>query len=65
MKNETAEIRICPRCEHRYIGHPSLSRVDNMTCICPDCGAREALAALGVDETEREEIIRIMNRHRH
>lgn len=27
---------------------PALSREDNQTLICPDCGTREALASMGV-----------------
>lgn len=33
----------CPKCGHTYQGYPALSRVDNRTEICPDCGIREAL----------------------
>lgn len=34
---------ICPKCGREYIGWPALSRKDNRTEICPDCGMREAL----------------------
>ena len=34
---------ICPVCGREYDGYPALSRKDNKTEICPDCGLREAL----------------------
>ena len=37
--------KICPRCKNYIIGHPALSRVDNRTEICSDCGLLEALEA--------------------
>lgn len=33
----------CPVCKKIYVGASALSRVDNKTLICPDCGYREAL----------------------
>ena len=42
----------CPICGQEYIGAPALSREDNQTLICPDCGTRQALAAIGVTDTE-------------
>ena len=35
--------RICPFCGETYTKHPAVSRVDNKTCICPECGVEEAL----------------------
>lgn len=63
MKN-TNEIRIktCPRCGGIYCGAPALSRQDNETPICPDCGTREALESLGVGEEEQESILKIIHR---
>lgn len=37
--------RTCPICGQRYTEPPALSRRDNKTYICPDCGTMEALAA--------------------
>ena len=31
---------VCPKCRKPYTGRPALSRVDNKTDICPDCGMR-------------------------
>lgn len=35
--------KICPRCHKKYTEYPALSRKDNKTEICPDCGTEEAL----------------------
>jgi len=35
--------RVCPVCGETYTGYPAISRRDNLTEICPDCGTREAL----------------------
>lgn len=42
----TKQARICPRCGRTYTEQPALSRVDNETDICPECGMMEALAAI-------------------
>ena len=33
----------CPYCGGKYKGYSVLSRKDNKTEICPNCGAREVL----------------------
>ena len=33
----------CPRCKRTYRGFPALSRRDNETDICSDCGTAEAM----------------------
>ena len=64
MKDDNAaRIAVCPLCGRAYAGHPALSRKDNETLICPDCGTREALATLGIDTEEQEEIISIIHHH--
>lgn len=40
------KARICPVCGRAYTEPPALSRRDNTTDICPDCGVMEALAAM-------------------
>lgn len=42
----TKQARICPRCGRTYTEPPALSRADNETDICPECGMMEALAAI-------------------
>ena len=53
---------ICPKCGQSYKGRPALSREDNKTLICPDCGVREALESIGVDVNEQEEILAAIHR---
>lgn len=38
-------MKICPKCKQEYSGYPALSREDNKTEICPQCGQKEALEA--------------------
>ncbi len=52
------KIKKCPKCGAEYQGYPALSRKDNKTKICPDCGTREALESIGIDVKEREQIIK-------
>ena len=56
MKNEI-QLRKCPKCGMLFSERGAVSRVDNVTIICPDCGTREALESIGVDETEQEKIL--------
>ena len=42
--------RICPICGKKYTAFPALSRTDNETLICPDCGTRQALMTIGISE---------------
>ena len=53
---------ICPRCGKTYYGRPALSRVNNKTLICPDCGTREALESIGVDTAEQDKILETIHR---
>ena len=52
---------ICPKCGQSYKGRPALSRNDEKTLICPDCGVREALESIGVGTAEQEEILAIIH----
>ena len=40
--------RICPICKKEYTTPPAISRKDNATPICSECGTREALQSLGL-----------------
>ena len=53
--------KICPLCGGPLSRHPALSRMDNKTLICSDCGTREALATLGMDIEDQEGIIAAMH----
>ena len=61
MKNDVREIRVCPLCGQTYGEAPALSRTDNETLICPDCGTRQALESIGVSAEEQEKIIDIIH----
>lgn len=56
------QLRICPICGRAYKEPPALSRTDNKTLICPDCGTRQALESIGVDQDEQEKILEIIHR---
>ena len=62
MKDNVREIRVCPLCGKTYGEPPALSRTDNKTPICPDCGTRQALESIGVSAEEQEKILAIMHR---
>lgn len=62
MKENERITRVCPLCGMEFNGVPALSRTDNETLICPDCGTRQALEGIGVSAEEREEILAIIHR---
>ena len=64
-QNEEIRFGVCPRCGQSYTGHPALSRVDNETLICPDCGTREALATIGISDEEQEKILQVLHKTFH
>lgn len=63
MKENITRTAVCPRCGKEYTGRPALSRADNQTPLCPDCGTREALESIGVDSTEQEKILDTIHRN--
>lgn len=63
MKSKARKESICPRCGKTYTEPPALSRSDNRTYICPDCGTREALESIGVDAEEQEKIISTIHKN--
>ena len=62
MKTAEKAMRVCPYCGTEYQGVPALSRTDNQTLICPDCGTRQALESMGVSQEEQEKIVSIIHR---
>lgn len=62
MKTDKPVSAVCPLCRKPYSGIPALSRTDNQTPICPDCGIRQALESIGVSTEEREKILSVMHR---
>ena len=62
MKKE----RTCPLCGNKYTEHPAISRNDNKTEICPDCGIMEALVAAGLaDPLDWEIFLRMMRKQKN
>ena len=39
------ELQKCPKCGKEFTEYPAISREDNETEICPECGVREAIEA--------------------
>ena len=37
-------MNVCPRCKREIKGEPAISRKDNETEICSNCGTAEALS---------------------
>lgn len=61
MKNNNAShySGVCPICGQEFRGAPALSRLDNETLICPECGIRQALESIGVlDRNDQDHIMR-------
>ena len=57
MTDAKTENQTCPICGRTYTGHSALSRKDDATPICPDCGARQALEAAGITGEKQEKIL--------
>ena len=58
MKDERVTYHgTCPVCGRDFTGHPALSRKDNETLICPECGQREALESIGVVNVSDQDAI--------
>ena len=60
MKNEI-QLRKCPKCGMLFSERGAVSRVDNVTIICPDCGTREALETMGISIEEQDKILGIIH----
>ena len=65
MKENVTRMSVCPKCGKTYFDRPALSREDNETLICPDCGTREALESIGVSAEEQDSIIATIHRSTH
>lgn len=61
-ENNVTRMAVCPRCGRTYYERPALSRVDNETLICLDCGTREALESIGVSVEEQDSILETIHR---
>ena len=47
----------CPECGKVFTERPAISRVDNKTEICSECGYRQAMASIGVGTEEQDKIL--------
>ena len=56
-------MKRCPECGREYEARPAISRKDNVTPICPDCGIRQALEGIGVAPEEREKILALIHEY--
>ena len=65
MKGNERELRVCPLCGKSYSEPPALSRTDNETFICPDCGTRQALESIGISTEEQDKILSIIHQTRN
>ncbi len=63
MKDNIRQLRICPLCGQTYGAAPAISRIDNKTPICPDCGTRQALESIGVGKVEQDEILKTIHKY--
>ncbi len=63
MKTNDRTKRICPYCNKEFYERPAISRVDNESLICPDCGTKEALESIGVNLQEQDKILEIIHRY--
>ena len=61
MESNEVRLRKCPKCGKAFAGQPAISRADNKTLICSDCGTREALQSIGVKGDEQEEILKTIH----
>ena len=55
--------RTCPVCGREFDKPPALSRKDNKSLICPDCGTKEALDAIGMPADKQTEILDIIHKN--
>ena len=54
MNTNKHKKQVCPICRTEYTGYPAISRKDNKTYICPDCGVQEALMSFVLHKNRSE-----------
>ena len=54
---------VCPKCGKHYRAPSAISRADNRTPICPDCGIRESLDSIGCTPEEQEHILELIHEY--
>lgn len=65
MMKDFSEIpeAICPKCGKPYRAPSAISRADNRTPICPECGIREALDSIGCSQEEQDHILGLIREY--
>lgn len=53
----------CPKCGRTYTAPSAISRADNRTPICPDCGIRESLESIGCTLEEQDHILGLIHEY--
>lgn len=53
--NEEKEVKTCSKCGKTYTGVGAISREDNKTEICSECGTKEALEVFTKHLEEKKE----------
>lgn len=61
-EDRCVRIRTCPICHREYKARPALSRIDNTTEICSECGTREALQIVGKTTKEINEVVDLIKK---
>ena len=55
VNNEEKELKTCSKCGKTYTGYGAISREDNKTEICSECGTKEALEVFTKHLEEKKE----------
>jgi hypothetical protein len=56
MSDTPVAIEYCPKCELPLGEQRALSRVDNISEVCPDCGTKEAMESFYLSQLNDDEI---------
>jgi hypothetical protein len=48
-------MKKCPKCKEEYTGYPAISRDDNKTKVCSDCGTKEALEVFALNMANKKQ----------
>ncbi len=56
-------VAVCPKCGRTYRAPSAISRANNQTPICPECGSREALDSIGCSQEEQDHILGLIREY--
>ena len=54
-------LPVCPICQKAYSRHPAISRRDNRTHICPDCGLRQGMCEYGIPIGLQDTLLKLVH----